>query len=149
MEPADPGAAAVATAERAPALERLLRAAGEYEPALGYARRWVEVDALQEEAQRQLMRLLALTGQRSAALVQFESCRQLLAEELGVAPNPETVALHQQIQSGKLLSPAESRPPPAAPQPAGPNHPLCRADGRARGAARPAPEPEGPLADPD
>ena len=91
---------------------------GEYEPALGYARRWVEVDALQEEAQRQLMRLLALTGQRSAALVQFESCRQLLAEELGVAPNPETVALHQQIQSGKLLLPAESRPPPAASPPA-------------------------------
>lgn len=83
-------------------LSRYFEQQGDYEPALDYARRWVEVDALQEEAQRQLMRLLALSGQRSAALVQFESYRQLLADELGVAPNPDTVALHRQIQSGQL-----------------------------------------------
>ena len=40
-----------------------------------------------EEAHRQLMNLLALTDQTSAALKQFEICRQLLNDELGVMQN--------------------------------------------------------------
>lgn len=50
-----------------------------------------------EEAHRQLMRLLALSGQRSAALAQYDLCCQVLSEELGVAPAEATSALYQQI----------------------------------------------------
>ncbi len=84
-----------------------------YEYALQFARRQVALDTWQEEAHRQLMRLLALNGQRNAALSQYETCRQILAQELNVEPNPDTIALYEQIRAGLALTgpPAE----PAAP----------------------------------
>jgi predicted ATPase len=44
------------------------------------------------------MRLLAGAGKRSAALAQYEICRRLLADELGVSPAPETTLLAEQIR---------------------------------------------------
>lgn len=84
--------------------------AGKIEAALRYARQRVEFDALQEEGQRHLMRLLTLAGKRSAALVQFETCRQLLADELDVPPSTETTALYEQILSGQLKPQADPTP---------------------------------------
>ena len=55
-------------------------ACGEYELARNYARRQVELEPWLEEAHRQLMRITALTGQRSAALAQYETCKRLLAD---------------------------------------------------------------------
>jgi len=72
---------------------------GEYERARQYAQRQVALDPWREEAHRQLMRLLALDGQRSAALAQYEICRRALAEELGLEPTDETTALYEQIQT--------------------------------------------------
>lgn len=74
--------------------------AQDYKKAENYARHLVALDNLQEVAHCRLMRVLAACGQRSAALQQYEQCRQLLSAELGVAPSSETVALHQQIQRG-------------------------------------------------
>ncbi len=48
------------------------------------------------------MRWLAWSGQRNAALAQFERCRQLLTEALEVEPLPETLALYEQIRTGKF-----------------------------------------------
>jgi DNA-binding SARP family transcriptional activator len=48
------------------------------------------------------MRLLAGSGQRGAALAQYETCRRVLAEELGVEPGPETTALYERIRDGGL-----------------------------------------------
>ena len=73
---------------------------GEYQEGIGYARRLVELDPLQEAGQRQLMRLLALDGQRGAAMSQYERFRQVLAQELGAEPDAKTLQLHAQIQSG-------------------------------------------------
>jgi DNA-binding SARP family transcriptional activator len=59
------------------ALERLERwhsAQHEFEPALVHARRKLGLDPLDEATQRQLMRLYAWLGQRSAALRQYEEC---------------------------------------------------------------------------
>jgi tetratricopeptide (TPR) repeat protein len=53
------------------------------------------------------MRLLAWTGQRGAALRQFETCKRALWEELGVGPAGETTVLCQQIQAGKLDLPPQ------------------------------------------
>jgi WD40 repeat protein len=47
------------------------------------------LDPLSEEAHHKKMLLLACSGRRSAALAQFESCRQVLMDELGVKPSPE------------------------------------------------------------
>ena len=62
-------------------------AQGAYEDALGYAWRQVELDPWREAAQRQLIHLLALTGERGAALRQYEVCCGILEEELGVEPD--------------------------------------------------------------
>ncbi|MEZ4709891.1 MAG: BTAD domain-containing putative transcriptional regulator [Caldilineaceae bacterium] len=75
-------------------------AQGDFVKAERYARRLLELDNLQEEAHCQLMRILARRGQRSAALQQYEQCRQLLAAALGAPPSVATVTLHQQIQRG-------------------------------------------------
>jgi predicted ATPase/DNA-binding SARP family transcriptional activator len=69
------------------------------ETAKKYVQRLLEFDPLHEPAHRQLMRLLAGAGQRSAALAQYETCRRLLADELGVALAPETILLAEQIRA--------------------------------------------------
>jgi DNA-binding SARP family transcriptional activator len=84
---------------------------GEYGQALAYARRQIELEPWQEEAHQQLMRLLALSGQRSTALAQYGVCRRLLADELGVEPTRETLALYERIRDGSLSPP----PAPALP----------------------------------
>lgn len=76
---------------------------GEYEHALQYTWRLVELEPWQEEGHQQLMRMLALNGQRSAALAQYETCRRLLADELGVEPSTETTALYQDIRDETLM----------------------------------------------
>ena len=78
---------------------------GEYERARQYAQRQVALDPWREEAHRQLMRLLALDGQRSAALAQYETCRRALADELGIEPTSETVALYKAIRAGGTTFP--------------------------------------------
>ncbi|MDQ5853815.1 MAG: winged helix-turn-helix domain-containing protein, partial [Chloroflexota bacterium] len=82
-----------------------------YQEAEQYAWRQVALDPWREEAHQQLMRVLALGGQRSAALQQYETCRRILADELGVEPMEETTALYEQIRTGTLARPA-ARPSP-------------------------------------
>lgn len=79
--------------------------------ACSYARRWVELDPLDEAAHRRLMRTLANAGQRTAALVQFEQCQRLLEAELGVAPEPATIALYESLKQSEPASLAAPRAP--------------------------------------
>lgn len=84
-----------------------------------YARRQLELEPWREHAHRQLMLALAQSGDRSAALVQFETCRRVMEAELGVDPEPETRALYEQIRDGAL--PTSQRPARREPRaPAGP-----------------------------
>ena len=57
--------------------------AGTYKQGIRLAHRLLGLDPLMESAHRQLMQLLAASGQRGAALAQFETLRQLLEAELG------------------------------------------------------------------
>ena len=50
-----------------------------------------------EEVHRELIRLLIESGRETAALAQFEKCRQVLAEELAIQPSSRTLALYHQI----------------------------------------------------
>ncbi|MBN1250351.1 MAG: AAA family ATPase [Anaerolineae bacterium] len=93
-------------------------AQGEYEIALRYAWQQLEVVRWQEDAHRQVMRLLAMTGQRNAALAQYETCRRVLADELGAEPEPETEMLVARIRAGK--APVTAVEPPAPPEPRAP-----------------------------
>ncbi len=84
-------------------LERLSSRPGEqggFEQALAYARQWVSLDPLHEPAHRRLMHLLALSGNRAAAVHQYAALRDALQSELGAAPEAETTALVEQIRAG-------------------------------------------------
>jgi DNA-binding SARP family transcriptional activator len=78
---------------------------GRYQDGITYASRMLQLDPLMESAHRQMMRLLAYSGQRGAALAQYETCCQLLQGELGVDPTAETLALYEQIRAGELKTP--------------------------------------------
>lgn len=77
-----------------------------YDLAHEYAARQVALEPWREEAHRQLMRALALDGQRSQALAQYETCCRILEEELGVAPTAETTTLYEQIRDEVYQEPA-------------------------------------------
>jgi len=79
---------------------------GDYEKVQSLAWRQLELEPWDEKAHQQLMRVLALSGQRGAALAQYESCRKLLDEELGVEPSEETKELYGKIRDGKLKATA-------------------------------------------
>jgi DNA-binding SARP family transcriptional activator/tetratricopeptide (TPR) repeat protein len=105
------------------ALEDLVAArtaSGEPEKALDLARRWVALDALHEPAQQATIRLLAMTGQRSAALRQYRDCVRALADELGVAPLRETTAIYDDVRSGRVAALTPATPPPTPPARAAP-----------------------------
>ncbi len=77
-------------------------AGGDTAQAQEYARQQLSLAPWNEEAHRQLMQALALAGQPGEALTQYDACRRVLAEELGVEPTTETVALAGQIEAGEL-----------------------------------------------
>lgn len=72
---------------------------GSYALAIDYTTRLLDLEPWQEEGHRQMMLLLAVTGQRSAALAQYAACRRILLEELHVDPMPETNALLARIKA--------------------------------------------------
>src|SRR5262252_9312708 len=75
--------------------------------ALGLAttRRLLALDSWRETAHQYQMILLAHSGQRAAALAQYDACSTILADELGVEPMEETTALYEQIKAGTLAGP--------------------------------------------
>jgi DNA-binding SARP family transcriptional activator len=87
-----------------------MAASREFEPAIHYANRQLNLDRLNEEAHRQLMRLYAWSGQRNQAIQQYQRCCQIMDEELGVEPLEETAALHDQILTNNLQPPPDQLP---------------------------------------
>ena len=99
------------------ALEALYRLAahyardGAYPEAIATVRRVLALEPWHEEAHRQLMQLLALTGRRSEALMQYRACRRLLVLELGTEPTLETQALYQDLLQAGRREARVPRPP--------------------------------------
>ena len=60
-------------------------------------------DYAHERTHRRLMRLYFLTGNRTAALRQYQQCVQALREELGVEPGQRTIELYQFICADQPL----------------------------------------------
>jgi predicted ATPase/DNA-binding SARP family transcriptional activator len=78
--------------------------------------RLLHLDPLREKTYRQAMRLLASTGQREAALRQYEACQRTLRDELGIVPGAHTSELAERIRRAEF-SPVEHAPPLAAANP--------------------------------
>jgi DNA-binding SARP family transcriptional activator/predicted ATPase len=96
------------------ALEKLvyaLEAQSNLVQAIVYAQRWVALDPLHEPAQRRLIALYGRNGQRAEAHRQYQTCERLLAEELGIEPEPETIQLYDQIRQGDSNQPVLAKIP--------------------------------------
>lgn len=84
------------------ALGRLMLASersADDDAAMQYSRRRLVIDPWNEDAYRALMRILARRGQRTTALAEFERCKRVLVEELGITPSAETLALYESIRT--------------------------------------------------
>ena len=90
-------------------LAELLEGAREYPAALGHLRSLVQDEPTDEEACRQLMRVLALAGDRPGALRAYRDHAGALRRELGVEPSAELQRAH-----AALLRDAERAATPAA-----------------------------------
>ena len=89
----------------------------DYPTSIRYTRRLLELEPANEEAHRLLMSLLALSGQREAALQQYELCRNTLDRTYHLSPEAETNDLFQRIREEPIQhGPKNSLPPlPAIP----------------------------------
>jgi DNA-binding SARP family transcriptional activator len=81
---------------------------------LVYAQRLVEHDPLAEHAQRRLMRLHYLRGDRASAIAAFERFEQRLKDELGTRPSAETIELLATIEGAVATVPARRATVPAS-----------------------------------
>ncbi|HEX8502110.1 MAG TPA: BTAD domain-containing putative transcriptional regulator [Pyrinomonadaceae bacterium] len=70
-----------------------------FELGLLYGSIILRYDRAHERTHRRLMSLQYLSGNRTAALRQFERCASALDEELGVRPDKQTTALYQKIRA--------------------------------------------------
>ena len=71
--------------------------------AAGYFHRSVAADPLRESAHRGLMIALARRGCHAEALRQFQTCREILRDEIGMEPMPETRDLYQRLMRQETL----------------------------------------------
>jgi len=56
-----------------------------------------EEDPTEEQATRELMRMHLEAGERREAIRRFERLREVLRDQLGVGPDPETVTLYERV----------------------------------------------------
>lgn len=86
----------------------LYEAAGQLQPSIERFQQLVTLNPSNEAAHRRLMRLYALSGSRHEALAQFQQCQNALRKEIDAEPEPQTIALYEQIAAGKLSAVAET-----------------------------------------
>lgn len=65
--------------------------------AIQHAAEMVQLDPFRETAYQLLMKMHAAAGDRAEALRVFARCRELLRDELGVSPSPQTEAVYLEI----------------------------------------------------
>ncbi|HYI16661.1 MAG TPA: BTAD domain-containing putative transcriptional regulator, partial [Thermomicrobiales bacterium] len=80
-----------------------LVASSQLEAGISLAHRLLAAEPWNEDVHRNIMRLLARSGQIPAALAQYERCRDTLAEELGIEPQLETTALFERLKAGAVI----------------------------------------------
>lgn len=88
----------------------------EYTAATDMLSRLLGLEPWREDGHRQLMTMLVLSGQRDAALQQYQRCCQVLDEALGIQPSAETTELYDRILSGQLAA-CQSVTPSSLPRP--------------------------------
>ena len=96
-------------------LAEFYQSRGRWEQALAYACQSLELAPWDESLHQKVMRLLAQSGDASAALAQYRSCMRLLDETFQLPISSETVELAREIEAGKqaYFEPASAAAPAA------------------------------------
>jgi predicted ATPase/DNA-binding SARP family transcriptional activator len=93
-------------------------ARGDHAGQVAYGRRLLALEPWREAAHDLVIRGLWLLGERGAALEQYEACRRVLADELGLEPSPELTALVERLRQPAPVAETPAAARPAAPSPA-------------------------------
>jgi DNA-binding SARP family transcriptional activator len=80
-------------------LSEIQFARGEFASVTETTSQWIALDLLNEIAYRRKMRAHFAAGERGQALETYEICHAVLAAELGIEPEPDTVALSERIRT--------------------------------------------------
>ena len=88
-------------------LSKFFESRQNYSDALDAIDRALLIEPLQEDLQREAMRLVYLAGDRPGAIRRYEHLIKLLDEEMGVPPMAETRALYDAILLDKLARPSK------------------------------------------
>lgn len=88
------------------ALSAAYEAQQDYPAALASLERGLAFNPLQEDLQREAIRMAFLAGDRPGAILRYDELRKLLDEEMGVPPMAETRALYDAIVTDRLPAPA-------------------------------------------
>ncbi len=87
--------------------------ARDFGDAMQHAQELLALEPLSEAAHRRVIRLHYLAGDRAAALLAFDRCERLLKDEIGAAPDAQTLALLRALEretADSSLQPAAAVP---------------------------------------
>lgn len=90
---------------------------GDRRAAVDAGRKLIGLDGLSETNHRVLIDALGRSGQRTEALRQFRRCAEILKTELGIDPEPETIALAKRIEQSSEPAADEHQAPSKVPAP--------------------------------
>ncbi len=88
--------------------------AGDPARGLTFARRRIQLAPLEEQGYRQLMDLLAASGDRAGAMTTYHRCASVLEQELGVSPSPSTTQAMEELIGDHAGRDAAARAPRVA-----------------------------------
>lgn len=93
-------------------IQSSMKETADFEAGIQYAQRALVLAPWRETAHQYLMWLLASTGQKASALVQYERCREALKIYFDVEPSPETEELLLEIRKHKTTTKVDTVPLP-------------------------------------
>jgi predicted ATPase/DNA-binding SARP family transcriptional activator len=76
--------------------------AGSYSEGIYLARHYLTLNPLSERVYFQLVSALVLSGQREAAIIEYDKCKEILDQELGIEPSRQIRLLFRNIKNGKV-----------------------------------------------
>ncbi|MDQ8185705.1 BTAD domain-containing putative transcriptional regulator [Pelagicoccus sp. SDUM812002] len=82
-------------------LIELLRKEGDFSEAIRYSKIRIQIESLSERSHQSLMELLALSGDRAAALLAYQAYTKHLHAALDIEPGEEIQALYQKISQAR------------------------------------------------
>jgi DNA-binding SARP family transcriptional activator len=82
---------------------------GDYEAAIAHCQQTLAQDPLREDVHSRVMRYYSRLGDRNAVIRHYRRLEEILADELGVDPMPETQTLYRILVNGEAISSGTER----------------------------------------